>query len=134
MSTTSTDRSTEGIRASDAEREHVAEILRAATGTGLLGLAEVEERIAACYAARYRHELTPLTADLPDPERLLAGTPEARDAARRGLRRHAALVAVVTALLVAAWMASDAPFFWPIWPIAILVFGLVRHHRRVRTA
>jgi hypothetical protein len=131
MSTTT---STEGIRASDAEREHTAEILRAATGKGLLTLAEVEERSAACYAARYRHELAPLTADLPDGERLLADTPEARAAARRRLRGHAALVAIVTALLIVAWILSDAPFFFPIWPIAFMVFWLVRHARRVRRA
>lgn len=130
MSTTTT----EGIRASDAERERVAEILRAATGTGHLSLAEVEERIAACYAARYRHELVPLTADLPDARRLLEDTPQARAAARRRLIGHLALAAVVTALLTAAWFVSGAPFFWPVWPLTIMVILLVRHHRRGRAA
>ncbi|MGH3797560.1 MAG: DUF1707 SHOCT-like domain-containing protein [Pseudonocardiaceae bacterium] len=127
MSTTTTE-----LRASDIERERVARILRAATGTGLLSLAEVEERLSACYAAKYRHELQPLTADLPDPGGLLAGTPEARQAAHGRLTRHAALVAILAAALVLGWMASGAEFFWPIWPIAFLIFGLVRHIRRVR--
>jgi ferric-dicitrate binding protein FerR (iron transport regulator) len=128
MSTPSTT-STAGIRASDAEREHVARILRAATGTGLLSLAEVEQRLSACYAAQYRHELQPLTADLPD-----AGGPptETPHGARRRLARHAALVAALAALLVVVWTASDAGFFWPVWPIAFLLFGLIRHSRRVR--
>lgn len=132
---TTTDISTRhgaGVRASDAERENVARILRAATGQGLLTLAEVDERLAAVYAARYRHELEPLTADLPDGgHQLLASTPPARTAARTRLLRHAALVTVVGVLLVAAWLNSDAEFFWPVWPIGFLVFGLVRHARSV---
>lgn len=37
------------VRASDAEREHVARILRAAAGEGLLTLGEADERLAALY-------------------------------------------------------------------------------------
>ncbi|MGH3911862.1 MAG: DUF1707 SHOCT-like domain-containing protein [Pseudonocardiaceae bacterium] len=128
MSTTST---TGGIRASDTEREHVARILRAATGAGLLTLDEVEDRLATGYAARFRHELDPLTADLPDPGRLLAQTPQAHTAARLRLTRHAMLVALLATLLVAAWFGSGVDFFWPVWPIAFLVFGLARHAHRV---
>ena len=121
-----------GVRASDAEREDVARILRAATGQGLLTLAEVDERLAAVYAARYRHELEPLTADLPDDgHQLLPSTPPARGATRARLVRHTAFVAIVAVLLVAAWINSDAEFFWPVWPIGFLVFGLVRHARGV---
>ena len=134
MSSTTIDSGTERVRASDAEREHVAEVLRAATGAGLLGIDEVEERLAACYAARYRADLEPPTADLPDTGKLLAATPQARAAARRRLGRHAAFVVVLAALLVVAWTLSDADFFWPVWPIALLIFTLARHVRRVRRA
>ncbi len=121
-----------GVRASDTEREDVTRILRAATGQGLLTLAEVDERLAAVYATKFRHELEPLTADLPDGgHQLLPGVPRARAAARIGLVRHAAFVAVVAVLLVAAWLSSDAEFFWPVWPIGFLVLGLVRHARNV---
>lgn len=119
-------------RVSDAEREHVAEILRAATGTGLLELHETEQRLTACYAARYRTDLEPLTADLPDTGRLLAATPQARAAARHRLRGHVTLVVVLTALLVVAWVLSDVGFFWPVWPIALLIFTLVRHVRHTQ--
>lgn len=54
------------VRASDAEREQVARILRAAAGEGLLTLGEADDRLAALYASRWRSELAPLTADLPD--------------------------------------------------------------------
>ncbi|HEU4425077.1 MAG TPA: DUF1707 domain-containing protein, partial [Pilimelia sp.] len=49
------------LRASDAEREQIATILRAAMTEGRLNLQEGEERLAAAYAATYRDELGPLT-------------------------------------------------------------------------
>jgi hypothetical protein len=53
------------IRASDAEREAVAAVLHDAAGRGLLTVEEANERVSAAYAARFVHELPPLTADLP---------------------------------------------------------------------
>lgn len=56
------------MRASDADRHHVERVLQGALGAGMLTLGEVEERLAAVHAARFRHELPPLTADLPVDE------------------------------------------------------------------
>ncbi|MGI8694604.1 MAG: DUF1707 domain-containing protein [Geodermatophilaceae bacterium] len=121
-----------GIRASDADREQVARILRAAAGEGMLSLGEADERLAALYAARFRSELAPLTADLPDGGRsLLENTAEARAAARAGLFRHFLTVSVVAGLLVTLWALSDAPFFWPVWPLAFMAFSVLRHARRI---
>jgi hypothetical protein len=53
------------LRASDADRERVAEVLRAAAGEGRIGLDELDERLAAVYAARTYADLEPLTRDLP---------------------------------------------------------------------
>jgi len=53
-------------RASDADREHVAERLRDAAGDGRLTIPELEERLEAAFAARTYAELEPLTHDLPD--------------------------------------------------------------------
>ncbi|MQA06386.1 MAG: DUF1707 domain-containing protein [Streptosporangiales bacterium] len=54
------------LRASDEDRERVAERLREAAGDGRLTLAELEERLDLAYQARTYGELTPLTVDLPD--------------------------------------------------------------------
>jgi Flp pilus assembly protein TadB len=127
------------IRASDAEREQVAHILQTAMTEGRLTLDEGEQRLAAVYAATYRDDLLPLTADLPDHGRYaLAELPEARLAARRDRRRQAAVVtavAVVAAVVVGLWVLSGAHVFWP----AILIFFFVvrplargRHHHRHR--
>ncbi|MFF8311082.1 DUF1707 SHOCT-like domain-containing protein [Streptomyces lydicus] len=53
------------LRASDADRERVAEILRDALAEGRLVMEEFEERLDAAYRARTYGELEPLTADLP---------------------------------------------------------------------
>ncbi|MGW0879539.1 DUF1707 SHOCT-like domain-containing protein [Streptomyces sp. NPDC002671] len=53
------------LRASDADRERVAEVLRDALAEGRLDMEEFEERLEATYKARTYAELTPLTRDLP---------------------------------------------------------------------
>jgi hypothetical protein len=53
------------LRASDADRERVAERLRTAAGHGRITLDELEERLEAVYAAKTYGELVPITADLP---------------------------------------------------------------------
>lgn len=57
---------TPAVRASDADREAVAETVRRAVGEGRLTMVEGDERQASAYAATFRHELAPLVADLPD--------------------------------------------------------------------
>jgi Domain of unknown function (DUF1707)/Cell wall-active antibiotics response 4TMS YvqF len=53
------------LRASDADRERVAEVLRSAAAEGRLHLDELDERLAAVYAARTYADLEPITHDLP---------------------------------------------------------------------
>ncbi|TMU95185.1 DUF1707 domain-containing protein [Streptomyces sp. DASNCL29] len=55
------------MRASDAERERIAEVLREAVAEGRLDMEEFEERLGAAYAARTHGELEPLVRDLPVP-------------------------------------------------------------------
>ena len=52
------------VRASDAEREQVAEVVRQAVSDGRLTIVEGDERLRDAYAARFRRDLTPVTADL----------------------------------------------------------------------
>ncbi|MFJ4676322.1 MULTISPECIES: DUF1707 domain-containing protein [unclassified Kitasatospora] len=53
------------LRASDADRERVADLLRDAYAEGRLTVDEHAERIEAAYGARTFGELEPLTRDLP---------------------------------------------------------------------
>src|SRR6478735_10278048 len=54
------------MRASDAEREAAVGVLRTAANEGRLDTEELEERVAAAYAARTRGELMALLDDLPN--------------------------------------------------------------------
>lgn len=72
------------LRASDADRERVAEILRAAAGDGRLSMEELDERLEAVYAAKTYAELEPITRDLPTPDSANMPAPPAGDPARFG--------------------------------------------------
>jgi hypothetical protein len=65
MSQTLTTSGAPPVRASDAERDQAAEILRAGYAEGRLNRAELDERLTAAYAARTRADLHDLTSDLP---------------------------------------------------------------------
>lgn len=113
--------STERMRASDAEREQVAQVLRTAMSEGRLSLEEGEERLAVLYAATYRDELTPLTADLPGGGwHALRETPEAVRQARRFVRGRIGVALFLAALLVGLWVLSGAGFFWPLIPLVFI--------------
>ncbi|MER6913631.1 DUF1707 domain-containing protein [Streptomyces sp. NPDC000594] len=77
---------TDTLRASDADRDRFADILREALAEGRLDAEEHAERIEAVYTAKTMGELQPLVRDLPAareaPERPLpAGVPGPRGAA-----------------------------------------------------
>lgn len=72
------------LRASDAEREQTAEVLRAAASEGRLDVKELEDRLGSVYAVRTRTELARLIADV-DPERLGQGQAIAAPGQRGGL-------------------------------------------------
>jgi hypothetical protein len=52
------------LRASDAEREHAADVVRRAGGAGRLTVDELDERLGAVYAARTHGELERLLEDI----------------------------------------------------------------------
>jgi DUF1707 SHOCT-like domain len=75
------------LRASDADRERVANVLRDAAGDGRLTMDELDERLDAVYAAKTYAELEPITHDLPDAGAAQAPAPSPaarRDPARFG--------------------------------------------------
>ncbi|WP_431044205.1 DUF1707 SHOCT-like domain-containing protein [Streptomyces sp. P1-3] len=63
------------LRASDAERERVADALRDAVAEGRLTMEEFEERLDAAYRARTHGELAPLVRDLPASGRVAVPEP-----------------------------------------------------------
>jgi hypothetical protein len=130
------------IRASDAEREETAARIREAAAEGRLDLAELEQRLASVYAARLRHELAPLVADLPAPPE---ETPPARAFGRGAPRRldvwdrtalglHAALVVAVAVTAISHAVTAQvagigAGHPWPAVPIVWALITLAVHAR-----
>lgn len=53
------------LRASDADRDRTADVLREAAAEGRLDLSELEERLERTFNAKTYAELEPVTADLP---------------------------------------------------------------------
>jgi hypothetical protein len=117
----------QGIRCSDGEREQTRLWLAEAAGEGRITVGEAEERLALVAAARYRHELHEVTADLPRrvmpadqadgwlPVLTSANRQLSADAATllgqgRGVvnRRLAILVAVLAAVLILAALFFSA--------------------------
>ena len=101
------------LRASDAEREHHAELLREHAAQGRLTVDELDERLDRVYAARTLGELAPVVADLPAP------SPRERPARRRArtLRPDVVAYLAVNLMLIVIWAATGAGYFWPIWPL-----------------
>jgi hypothetical protein len=109
------------VRASDAERERVAEALRSHAVAGRLDATELEDRLGLAYGARTRGDLAPLLADLPVPA-------PPRPRAPRQLPQFAPLLAIAI-LLVAIWAFTGAGYFWPVWPIGAMALHSVKHGR-----
>jgi Domain of unknown function (DUF1707) len=111
------------LRASDADREAVAERLRRAAGEGRLEPDELEERLHTALRARTYGDLRRLLSDLPAKplaweRRGAEMVPAARIALAVAMRVAIALAVVVVVLVVATVMVA----WWVIW--AIIWFGL----------
>jgi hypothetical protein len=110
------------IRASDADREAVAERLRRAAVEGRLEPDELEERLHSALRARTYGDLRPLLSDLPAKplasERRWAADvkPAARIALAVAMRVAIALAVLIVVLVVAAVMAA----WWVLWALVWL--------------
>jgi Domain of unknown function (DUF1707) len=67
MTQPSGDSDRKNLRASDQDRQSVAEVLRDAAGDGRLSMNELDERLDAVYAAKTYADLEPIIRDLPHP-------------------------------------------------------------------
>ncbi|MFL5817735.1 MAG: DUF1707 domain-containing protein [Conexibacter sp.] len=114
------------LRASDAERERTATLLRDHAAAGRLTPEELDERLDVAYAARTVGELEELTHDLPPAGPPTA--PRARVLDRPGARERAlhaiGLVVLVNVACNAIWLATGADGSW--WPKWVLLASVLR--------
>ncbi|MGE7434162.1 MULTISPECIES: DUF1707 SHOCT-like domain-containing protein [Kitasatospora] len=113
------------MRASDADRERVAELLRDAYAEGRLTMEEHADRIEAAYGARTLGDLVPLTRDLPahrpismEKPPLRQPEPEPAPASRPPARQEAPT-------MVAVFGGAERKGRWRVGPYlrAVAVFG-----------
>jgi hypothetical protein len=103
------------IRASDADRERAAELLRRHHLEGRLDTQEFQERLELSLQARTLGELRALSVDLPvdDPRRGWRPTP----AFVRPTSWRLAVAATVMTALVVASVFAERPLFLPAVPL-----------------
>ena len=109
------------LRASDADRERTATLLRRHTGAGRLTPEELDERLDGAYAARTVAELEALVHDLPaESSPAPPARSSAREAARRRLLQAIGQALLVSAAAIAIWLATGAGgSFWPKWIVLV---------------
>jgi len=128
------------MRAADADRQDVAEKLKAALDEGRLDLGEYDERLQQAYAAKTYGDLDGLLTDLP----VTAGASPAAGPQDHLTRRwllhiwssYFPVVGITTVIwLVSSIAAQDLLYFWPVWvagPWGVLLIwqtigGLAQH-------
>jgi hypothetical protein len=104
------------LRASDAERAHVADLLSQHFGEGRLDAAEFDERLNRAMKAKVRNELTGLLDDLPPLQ------PDQPEPPHRGRWRAVPLMVALWVLAVAAVasIATSIHFWFLVLAIAVL--------------
>ena len=104
------------LRASDADREAVAERLRQACLEGRLDSDELEERLEAAYASRWVADLQRLTADVTPPPAPVPAPPAAPPArVERPVTNGLAVASLTAGIVWLGWLGS----------IAAIIFGHV---------
>lgn len=114
------------MRASDADRERVAERLRSAAGEGRLRTEELEERLEVLFRSRTYRELEPIVADLPGRRRT------SRPRVNGVLVPAAALLAIPVAVAVVAavvFIATGVIAGWLLWVVLAWWFFGSRRRR-----
>jgi hypothetical protein len=117
------------LRASDSDREQIAERLRHATAEGRLLAEELEQRLEVAFSARTYGELDVLVADLPSSVELRRRSPRPWLLPAIGL-----MIAIPIALALIAVVLFIVTSLFAVWMVWLVIgwwlFG--RHNRRGR--
>jgi hypothetical protein len=124
------------LRASDEQRERVAQEIREHFAAGRLTEDELSDRVQAVYRAKTEDELDALRVDLPK----LPATPQQQRAELAERRRHlqrrllqetgGGIGAFVICTVI--WLASGAHGqFWPVWVALVVLIPLLRNGWRL---
>ena len=118
------------IRASDEDRERIADRLRHGHAEGRLDLAEFQQRLEQCYAAKTLGELSELVGDLPRQQDQPQHSP--LDWLRAWHWRPSLLPLLIVLFAFAAASGHEHHFFW-LWVPLAFVFWRMSWWRRRRS-
>ncbi|HMD57575.1 MAG TPA: DUF1707 domain-containing protein [Solirubrobacteraceae bacterium] len=118
-----------GLRASDADRDGVADRLRQAATEGRLLTEELERRLEAALSARTYGELDAVVEDLPG-SRVLASRGSRRSVLRPALALAIAFPLAVASIVIAVLVITGVMAMWWFW-LAVGWFFFGRHRSRV---
>ena len=116
-------------RVSDAERDEVVDLLRAAAGEGRIGHDELDERLSRALRAKTYRELNATVDDIPRPRRGSAGRmPQTRRTVATWtvstVRKEPwLLVFLIPVLVVTLALAAAAMMIWFVCIVAVLALG-----------
>jgi hypothetical protein len=117
------------LRASDQDREHVAERLRNATAEGRLLAEELEVRLASALRARTYGELDSLVADIPRRQVDHRRSGSVRTWVAPALALVIAMTAVFALLIAVVFIVTGVLAVWMLWVAAgWWFFGRGRRH------
>lgn len=117
------------VRIGDAERERVRALLSLHAEDGRLTLEEFSDCLGEVYAARTSAQLQGALRELPPLPAGAVVPPAERVAARRRVRAGVLGYSGFVALMLTIWVLTGAGFFWPLWPIIGVGFGMARAAR-----
>jgi hypothetical protein len=130
------------VRASDSDRERVADLLRRHTTEGRLTLDELGERLSQTYAARTLGDLggpegplrdLPVLRTPPPPVPVLQTGHRPAPRLGKGFPEHLTAYVAVNAFLILIWVLTGFGYFWPIWPMAGWGIGVAIHYGVARS-
>lgn len=113
------------MRASDSDRDRVAESLREHTAQGRITVDELQERLETVYAARTVGDLQQVTADLPEQDLYELPVPAAKRAGSAPAKRSSGDLYQRGARAAWATWASVSAINFTIWAIIALTGNLV---------
>jgi hypothetical protein len=111
------------LRASDADRERVAETLREAAGDGRLTMDELDERLDAVYAAKTYAELVPITHDLPSAGTGAAYVPAPAQSSSGAVRQYGGEPSSHTAIAILGGFSRKGDWVVPKTFNAFMLMG-----------
>ncbi|WP_433437341.1 DUF1707 SHOCT-like domain-containing protein [Nonomuraea sp. CA-141351] len=113
------------MRASDADRDRVAAILREHAAQGRITMDEFNERLEQLYTSKTYGELAKLTSDLPDvdlrhPPAKVSKSPERRGGMHPGMKAAWGAWATASGINWVIWLivsitAEHVIYPWPLW-------------------